>query len=303
MDINEYIASGTLELYAAGALTPDEEREVEIMAAKYPEVRSELDEIEHTLEHLAVAEGVRPATHLRQSILTSIALLEEAAPEHPSTQPGSPSSSASLRPSHRAIPPAAIPLSVPAPPPPSSGRPAAIVRLPSRFRYMIAASMTVAVLSSGLAAYFGYQWNRAEKDLASMTLERTSIAHERGVIKARLDAGAIAMQELSDPRNRMVMLKGKDISPSAFARVYWNPETRHVRFDPRGLPTPPPGKQYQLWAIASGAPVDAGLVDISTEWPAAMKNIQDAQAFAVTLEPAGGSAVPTLTAMYVAGNV
>ncbi len=35
----------------------------------------------------------------------------------------------------------------------------------------------------------------------------------------------------------------------------------------------------------------------------AMKSVQAAQAFAVTLEPKGGSIVPTMEQMYVIGNV
>jgi hypothetical protein len=44
------------------------------------------------------------------------------------------------------------------------------------------------------------------------------------------------------------------------------------------LPTPEPGKQYQLRAIVDGKLVDAGM-------------------------EAGGSAIPTLTAMYAMGKV
>jgi len=34
-----------------------------------------------------------------------------------------------------------------------------------------------------------------------------------------------------------------------------------------------------------------------------MQHVQDAQAFAITLEPRGGSALPTMTSMYVMGSL
>ena len=34
-----------------------------------------------------------------------------------------------------------------------------------------------------------------------------------------------------------------------------------------------------------------------------MKNMEDPQAFAVTLEPKGGSAIPTMDQMYVMGEI
>ena len=67
---------------------------------------------------------------------------------------------------------------------------------------------------------------------------------------------------------------------------------------------PAKDKQYQLWAIIDGKPIDAGMMDI--EAPGAihkMKSITGAQAFAVTLEKKGGSANPTMNAMYLMGNV
>ena len=64
----------------------------------------------------------------------------------------------------------------------------------------------------------------------------------------------------------------------------------------------PSGKQYQLWAIVDGKPVDAGLITDCIGL-CKMKRIDRAQAFAITLEKAGGSPTPTLTEMYVFGKI
>ncbi len=68
------------------------------------------------------------------------------------------------------------------------------------------------------------------------------------------------------------------------------------------LPTPPTDKQYQLWALVDGKPVDAGMIT-DLEDLQAMKEMPEAQAFAITLEPKGGSVNPTLEQLYVIGNV
>jgi anti-sigma factor RsiW len=59
MDLNEYISSGILELYAAGALDEAEAREVEAMAAQHPEVKVELDAIQSALTGYAGAYAKR----------------------------------------------------------------------------------------------------------------------------------------------------------------------------------------------------------------------------------------------------
>ena len=55
MNIEAYIASGILELYALDQLNPTERAEVERNLAQYPQLRQELDEIERSLEAFAFA--------------------------------------------------------------------------------------------------------------------------------------------------------------------------------------------------------------------------------------------------------
>ncbi|MBO0329467.1 anti-sigma factor [[Muricauda] lutisoli] len=55
MDVKEYIASGKLELYVAGALSPEENLEVQHYAIQYPEIRREIEEIEKAVLKLTKA--------------------------------------------------------------------------------------------------------------------------------------------------------------------------------------------------------------------------------------------------------
>jgi anti-sigma-K factor RskA len=52
MDVKAYIASGILELYVAGALSPEENLEVQHYALQYPEVKSEIEAIEKSILEL-----------------------------------------------------------------------------------------------------------------------------------------------------------------------------------------------------------------------------------------------------------
>lgn len=53
MDVNEYIESGILELYIAGALSEEENAQVYVMLQKHPEILSELEKIESTISALS----------------------------------------------------------------------------------------------------------------------------------------------------------------------------------------------------------------------------------------------------------
>jgi anti-sigma-K factor RskA len=86
----------------------------------------------------------------------------------------------------------------------------------------------------------------------------------------------------------------------------YNPTTKAVYLDVRKLPAPPTGKQYQLWALDNGKPVDAGVLAAATtagDSLQQMKDIASAQAFAMTVEPEGGSINPTLSTLTVVGNI
>jgi anti-sigma-K factor RskA len=67
-------------------------------------------------------------------------------------------------------------------------------------------------------------------------------------------------------------------------------------------PTPPPGKTYQGWYIRGGSPVSAGVFDGAGRDPRVIQlsaPLTGAQAFAVTLEPSGGSAQPTSQPLFL----
>jgi anti-sigma-K factor RskA len=91
---------------------------------------------------------------------------------------------------------------------------------------------------------------------------------------------------------------------TSLTTVYWDSRSKDVYLLVNNLPQATTDKQYQLWALVDGKPVDAGVFDIKEGLSfVKMKNIPRAQAFAITLEKRGGSATPTMQEMYVLGKV
>ena len=106
---------------------------------------------------------------------------------------------------------------------------------------------------------------------------------------------------MTDKYARPVVLNGTANSPDAVAKIFWMKNTGQVYVDPTNLPQVPAGKQYQLWAIVDGKPVDAGLIttEKGTYHIQKMKSFGKADAFAITLEKEGGSPTPTMNEMVV----
>lgn len=110
-----------------------------------------------------------------------------------------------------------------------------------------------------------------------------------------------------NPNVKMAAMKGMPETPTAAATVYWDSISKNVYLLINNLPSPPSDKQYQLWALINGQPVDVGMIE--NDYLVSQKklllrfeNVQGAQAFAVTLEAKGGSPTPK-GKMYVLGNL
>jgi anti-sigma-K factor RskA len=102
-----------------------------------------------------------------------------------------------------------------------------------------------------------------------------------------------------------VVLNGTPQAPNALAKIFWMKNTGQVYIDPTNLPKVPPGKQYQLWGIVDGKPVSGGMIETSkgVYHIQKMKSFGKVDAFAITLEKAGGSPTPTMDQMIVSAKM
>ena len=88
--------------------------------------------------------------------------------------------------------------------------------------------------------------------------------------------------------------------------MMWHAKAGGV-FVAAGLPEAPAGKAYQLWAIAgNNAPVSAGVFSVDASGTGSLSvrplpGVTTVDAFAVTLEPAGGLPAPS-GEMYLLGK-
>ncbi len=131
--------------------------------------------------------------------------------------------------------------------------------------------------------------------------------HDIQQLQAQLNAaqGAAAKDEATMRAYADVVAAPDTVSVALQQQAGGPPGQAHVLYNERmGLAVysgqispPPPGKSYQLWLVpASGAPVNAGLVAANQQNGAVVVHFAQnlaAKAFAVTVEPLGGSAQPT----------
>jgi anti-sigma-K factor RskA len=166
--------------------------------------------------------------------------------------------------------------------------------IPMFYKWIAAASI-ILLIGSMIVNYSYYEkYHDTKQEL--ITAQRT-IEQQQKSNQAMNQDMDIVTNKYAEP----VVLKGTPKAPDAVAKIFWMKNTGDVYINPTNLPQAPAGKQYQLWAIVDGKPVDGGM--ITTEKGAyhiqKMKSFGKAQAFAITLEKEGGSPTPTMSEMVV----
>ena len=268
MDVKEYISSGILESYVLGAASDQEQREVQCLSSIYPEIAEALRALEADMETFAQSLAKEPPSELKQKILDAIknekqeAVLQKV--EFTSQE-------------EKIVEPAPMTVS-------KTKRP-----------WLAAASLAALI---GLTVIFFVNQNNQQKELLALQ-EKVEQAEREANEQKSLN------EFIAKGATRKVDLKGTDNQPEAQVSVFWNEETQDVAFTVINLPELPEDKDYQLWAIVDGKPTDMGVMDYKdaiAKLKKGVKKVADAQAFAITIEPKGGSKDPTLSAMVVVGN-
>lgn len=159
---------------------------------------------------------------------------------------------------------------------------------------------------------FGYQTlelTKTKEAITTVGTEKAKIEKDFAFLDQQNKETVKSLTIVRDIKNTGVTLGGQAVSPNSFAKVYWNKDTKTTYIDAAGLPKPPKGMVYQVWALKLSpvlTPTSIGLLDnfdANSQKIFAVDQTQSAEAFGITLEPAGGSLTPTMTQLYTLGKV
>jgi anti-sigma-K factor RskA len=281
-DLKAYIESGILELYVLGDITPGEKRQVEEMASKHPEIKAELDEIERSIELYAQENAVEPAEDLRSRVLGSLL-----------TNLGDDRNFSKAHPQHENDTD-------------SEEEEDNIITLPvqkkesSFYKYAFAASVALLVASTIALLNVYSKLQASNEQLVALQSDKQHFANQVKLMDSELTV-------YRDTTFKLLRLKGTANTPGSALTVAFSPVHKRVIIDMANMKMPLNDKahQYQLWALVGGKPVNLGLFDSGADTLTQikeMKSLASADAFAVTLEPRGGSVNPTMDQMMLIGK-
>ena len=265
MNVEAYISSGILEAYALGELSDQERTEVEKNLVQYPELKKELALIEAAQEELLMKAAIQPSSSVKKNLFAAIDTQKPVAKV------------VELIPEKRDI---------------------------SFWKFAAAASITLAIITSYMAYNYWNKWKNTESNLTELIAQNQRVAQDYNNVNQRLDQIEKDLAIINNPGFNKLVMKGTPNAPSSLASVYWNESTKEVYLSIQDLKALTQENQYQLWAIVDGKPVDAGVFDSNVAGLLKMKDMKPGTAtFAVTVEPRGGKASPTMETMQVIGHI
>ncbi len=274
MNIPDYITSGILESYALGAVSDQEKREVECLSAIYPEVRQELDRLTLALENYALLHSVAPPADLQNRIRERLTFADTNA------APASEENETKVIPLQRERP-------------------------VFQGAWLAAAAAALVLIAFAYFLMSQLQTKRAAAD--QLALENSQLQTVVGQLRQQQTRDAQLLALLRQPGIQTIRLAAaKPDGAPADVMVYWNRQKKQVTLEVERLPELPSDKQYQLWALVDGKPIDAGVFANQADRGSLQQTnrpIQSADTFAITVEKVGGSPVPTLSALVALGKV
>lgn len=156
----------------------------------------------------------------------------------------------------------------------------------------------------------GFQYNKlsnTQKQIQTIEIQKSKLEQTVVELESKNKETTTVLNVIRDTKTSVIPLAGQAIDPTASAKVYWNKEQQIAYVDAAGLPEAPEGMVYQVWALKLNplTPTSIGLLENFTTDNAIFKVEYNAgaEAFGITLEPAGGSKSPTLEKLYTLGKV
>lgn len=277
MEAKEIISSGLLELYATGLASLQEASLVEKFVAANTDVAEELSRIVNSLELYANSFSLQPDASVKDKIFTRIDQLSTNTPLTISNKFDYEGDNSFHQ----------------------NGESAKVIKASFSWKYVAAAASVLLIGSITLNVLLYQKNSGSNKSLQQSRQEVASLKQDNKLTED-------GIQVVQNKYSRPVSLHGLVASPNAAAKIFWVENTGELYIDPSNLPDTPAGKQYQLWGIVDGKPVDAGMIKTLENKDKfriqKMKSFGRAEAFAVTLETEVGNKSPK-GPMFVMGKM
>lgn len=155
-------------------------------------------------------------------------------------------------------------------------------------------------IAAGLALLFAFstflmysRWQEAENYLNVLESQTAELQRRVENLESDYQLTSTRLESINSVDVVPLVLYGNHKAPNAKAVAYVNHKNKVVIINPRGLPSLPNDRTYQMWSDVDGEMIDMGILSTDKEL-ITLKYIDDAESLNITIEPAGGNDHPTV---------
>ncbi len=146
----------------------------------------------------------------------------------------------------------------------------------------------------GLSTFWLYvKWQDAESNLSTLQSQTSQLQRKMDNLESEFRLTSNRFESINNPDVVPLVLYGNQKAPNGKAVAYVNHKSHLVLVNPKGLPTLPKDKTYQMWSDVNGEMINMGTLRTDNEL-VPLKYIENAESLNITIEPAGGSDHPTV---------
>lgn len=193
-----------------GLVTEQERQEVECMAHIYPEVKSELEELQQTMERMAMSLSKDPPKDLKAKVLSAIDGVEQIQPDEKTAEP-------------------------------VKGTPVDRPDTKSSSWWKIGLAL-LTLLSAILLMLLLNSSNKQTEILdesSKLKIQNTELKTLNDSLIKTIQEKEFVNTIIAQTDTRMIEMPGTKNNPDAAAQVYWNPKQGDVLLKVDNLPVPP----------------------------------------------------------------
>jgi anti-sigma-K factor RskA len=252
-----------LSFYALGALSDDESAQVEAYLARHPEAQRTLAEMRLAVDALPLAaEPMQPSPRPRQRLLERIAAENRpAAADEPSS-------------------------------------PLPVQRTFWQKLWLIFPRYALTGLSLVVILWLGLSQASLNSEITRLRAEIARLAVQVQEQQGGLAQANLRLEELAAASLQAIPLQGTASQPLAHGQLIADPASGSALLVVSNLARLPESQTYQVWLIDQDTPSSAGLFELGESGQAvlllsAQQNIGDYDALGISVEPDGGSPLPT----------
>lgn len=280
MDIKKYIESGVLESYIFGELDRWQSQEVESLREVHPEIHEALVELELGLE-VAITQNYskKPSPKVKNKLMDEL-FKEESQKAAPSK-----SKVKSIQ------------------QPVQSASPS----------FKISQVISIAAAITGIV-WGGLQQmnskelkttiNQYQRDLVEITQSKSDLVNRVSYMENHNTNLERYLEHINRKSTHLVEMKSEDLSK--MVKMYWCENSKVAVLKVVNLPKLRSDQDYQLWRLVDGKPLDMGLIGeeyMVEDNMLTIPDVEEADAFAITIEPKGGRPTPSLNNLQVISEI